>query len=104
MPSLEGLPEKFRNAISAFLKALEENFKGGFSVYLFGSLARGDYLLDSDIDIIVVMEELRSLKPWERTAMLRRIAPKDVGFDIIGYCEEEFKRMREYFEPLLRLR
>lgn len=98
------MPEKFRRALKTFLGALEENFGEGFSVYLFGSLARGDYLLDSDVDVIVVMESLRGLKPWERTSMLRKMAPQDVGFDIIGYTREEFEEIKGYLEPLAKIR
>ncbi|MBS7638674.1 nucleotidyltransferase domain-containing protein [Candidatus Bathyarchaeota archaeon] len=104
MQSLECFPEKFRRALHAFLQALEENFGNNLSVYLFGSLARGDYLLNSDIDLIIVTDRLKGLKPWERTAKLRRMAPEDVGLDILGYTEEEFQRAKKYLEPMVKIR
>jgi len=99
----EYLPERFKEGLETFLKVLEGNFESDFSVYLFGSFARGDYLLDSDIDIIVVTDKLRDLKTWERTATLRRMAPKNVGFDIICYTLEEFEIAKERWKPLIRL-
>ena len=88
------MPKRFREAINDFINALK-----GFDVevYLFGSLDRGDYLIDSDVDLIVVAHFLGGMKPWERTAYLRRLAPKNVGFDIISYTREEFKRAKRLF-------
>jgi len=103
MPLPEYLPKRFKEGLEAFLKGLEENFKSDFNVYLFGSLARGDYLLNSDIDVIVVTDRLRDLKTWERTATLRKMAPKNVGFDIICYTAEEFERIKDQWKPLVRI-
>ncbi len=99
----EYLPKRFKEGLEAFIRGLEDNFESDFSVYLFGSLARGDYLLDSDIDIIVVTDKIRDLKTWERTAALRRMAPKNVGFDIICYTQEEFERTKEQWKPFIRI-
>lgn len=60
MPLPENLPERFNRAIIAFLVATEEKLESGFRVYLFGSLSRGDYLMESDIDVVVVSEELKA--------------------------------------------
>jgi len=100
MQLIDSLPLRFRKAINHFLRNLDLNMKGEYQVYLFGSLARGDYLLDSDVDVIVVSDQLARMKPWERTAYLRRLAPTDVGFDIIGYTREEFERARERFPEI----
>jgi len=67
------------------------------------SLATRDYLLDSDADVVVVTDKLRDSKMWERTATLRRMAPKNVGFDIICYTQEEFERTKEQWEPFIRI-
>jgi len=105
---LRGLSERHRRALEAFLSRVRERLRD-VEVYLTGSLARGDWLLDSDIDLIVVSDELRGLQPWERYAMLRRLAPRDVAFDILGYTREEFERLQAFRaelrnpDPLLRL-
>ncbi|RLI30564.1 hypothetical protein DRO48_03065 [Candidatus Bathyarchaeota archaeon] len=100
MQLIDSLPPRFREALNRFLRNLDLNMKGEYQVYLFGSLARGDYLLDSDIDLIVVSDQLAQMKPWERTAYLRRLAPANVGFDIIGYTREEFERAKERFPEI----
>lgn len=93
---------RFRNAIQQLLKNLPEELEGA-EIYLFGSLARGDYLLDSDVDIIVVTDALREMKPWERAAHLRKLAPQDIGFDIICYTLKEFQEARHRWPDIVRL-
>lgn len=44
------------------------------------------------------------MKPWDRTATLRKMAPEDVGFDIICFTEEEFAKARRSLQPLVRIR
>ena len=98
------MESKFRSAIEEFLRRLEGELQGDFEAYLFGSLARGDYLLDSDVDIVVVTDRLAGMKPWERFAYLRRLAPSNVGFDILCYTRKEFKEARKLIENLLKIR
>jgi len=101
---LNTLPLKFRLAIEEFIKNLVKNLKDKkLEVYLFGSLAKGDYLLDSDIDLIVVTNSLKDLKKWERTAYLRRLAPKSIGFDIVCYTKEEFEKVQPLWEDLIKI-
>jgi hypothetical protein len=98
------LPAKFRSAIKEFAENLAENLKDEkMEVYLFGSLARGDYLLDSDIDLIVVTDSLKNMKPWERTAYLRKLAPRSLGFDILCYTREEFEKAKPFWENLIKI-
>ena len=105
---LRGLSERHRKAILAFLARVREALPDA-EVYLTGSLARGDWLLDSDVDLVVVSDKLAGLQPWERYAFLRRLAPADVAFDIMAYTREEFERLLELREalenpdPLVRL-
>lgn len=102
--SVDTLPERFNLAIREFLENLRKNFENGeIEVYLFGSLARGDYLLDSDVDIIVVSDSLKNRKPWERTSRLRKLASRKVGFDIVGYTKEEFEKVRHLWGNLVRI-
>lgn len=84
------------------MKNLPENLRGA-EIYLFGSLARGDYLLDSDIDLIIVTDALKEMKPWERAAHLRKLAPQDTGFDIICYTAKEFEESRHRWQDIVRL-
>ena len=67
---------------------------GDVEVYLFGSYARGDWLLDSDIDLIVVSRGFEGLDLGKRCSLVRRFLPRDRGFDIIAYTPEEFEEAR----------
>ncbi|MCD6409891.1 MAG: nucleotidyltransferase domain-containing protein [Candidatus Verstraetearchaeota archaeon] len=96
------LPLRQKKALEEFTRRLKSSFPDA-SVFLFGSLARGDWLEDSDVDVLVVTDYLRGLKPWERSAKLRAYAPRDVAFDIIVLTRDEFKEMRSLYEPLVEV-
>ena len=89
---LRGLSERHRKALEIFLSNVKASYED-VEVYLVGSLARGDWLIDSDIDVLVVTDKLSNLKPWERASRLRMLAPRDVAFDVTCLTSEEFKRL-----------
>ncbi|MEM1610099.1 MAG: nucleotidyltransferase domain-containing protein [Sulfolobales archaeon] len=68
---------------------------GSAEVYLFGSYARCDWLIDSDIDLIVVSDGFKSLDLGERYSLVRRLLPSDRGFEILIYTGEEFEQARK---------
>ena len=47
--------QNIQPSISALKKILQERFGSELELYLFGSVARNDYLHDSDIDILVLV-------------------------------------------------
>lgn len=54
---IEHVPERFRDAVSKFLEFLREKFGERLvSVVVYGSVARGTFKEDSDVDILVVCE------------------------------------------------
>ena len=53
--------------------------------------------------MIVVTDKLRHLKPWERSAKLRMLAPPHTGFDIIVYSREEFRAVKDYYDKLVKV-
>lgn len=61
------------------------------AVYIFGSHARGDYTLESDVDVVVVSEVFRGVRMQERVVMVRLRLPSDVGFDIIPLTPDELR-------------
>ena len=99
---LSSLSSRHREAIQAFLENLKRELPDA-EAYLFGSLARGDWLEDSDVDIIVVTDRLAAQKSWERTAKLRRLAPANMGFDIIALTREEFRSAQDGYDKLIKL-
>lgn len=75
MPLREVLKERARRRgevvemVRAYAEKLGEKL-GGVSVVLFGSYARGDFNLWSDIDVIIVSESFRGVKIVERCTSL----------------------------------
>ena len=59
------------------------------AVYMVGSRARGDYLDESDIDIVIVAHGVRKLNMKERLTLLADVA--EPGVDYLVYDAEEWK-------------
>jgi len=56
---LEGLDEPYRSVLGKLLNSLLEVFGENLvSLVIFGSIARGDYRRDSDIDLLLVVKNL----------------------------------------------
>ncbi len=68
---------------------------GCVEVYLFGSYARCDWLIDSDIDLVVVSDGFKGLSIGERYALVRRLLPLNRGFEILTYTSEEFELVKK---------
>ncbi|RLI12552.1 nucleotidyltransferase domain-containing protein, partial [Candidatus Bathyarchaeota archaeon] len=63
--------------------------------YLFGSVARGDSLDVSDIDLLVVSPSVRGLRRDERMSLAYRAWRFRKAADIIILTPEEFERALE---------
>ncbi len=68
---------------------------GSVEVYLFGSYARGDWLEDSDVDLVVVSPAFKGSDVGRRCPLVRRLLPRDVGFEILTYTPEEFEEAKK---------
>ena len=84
------LPEKVRKALEQFVEAIGRLYPDA-RIYLFGSYAKGTWLEDSDIDLVVVSRAFEGMSFWERGAVLRRLASREVAFEILAYTPEELK-------------
>jgi hypothetical protein len=87
----KSLPDKVQKALNLFLSALKGKYSDAV-VYLFGSYARGDWLEDSDLDILVISSRFKGKQMVERVGEIRRLAPEDVPMEILAYTPEEFKK------------
>jgi len=66
-------------------------------VILFGSRARGDYLEDSDYDIIVVSSKFKGIHFTKRSEIILRIlwnAGIRDDIEVLCYTPEEFKKKK----------
>jgi len=64
--------------------------------YLFGSIARGDSLDVSDIDLLVVSPSVHGLRKDERISLAHRAWRFEKAADIFLLTPEEFKRALEH--------
>ncbi len=67
------------------------------SAWLFGSLARGDYGPDSDIDLILVAET--EVPFTRRPALFDDLYERFPALDALVYTPSEFKRLTEEPSP-----
>jgi predicted nucleotidyltransferase len=59
-------------------------------VYLFGSRARGDNLVDSDIDLLVISLDFAKIPFVRRAGKVAQLYDGDEYMDILCYTPEEF--------------
>jgi predicted nucleotidyltransferase len=67
-------------------------------IILFGSRVRGDYLRDSDYDIIVVSSSFKGKHFTERSSGVLRLLWEEglrKDFEVLCYTPEEFERKRK---------
>jgi len=86
------LPLCVERAIERFLRRLDEYLGGEYEAYLFGSYARGDWHLGSDVDILVVTPRLANLSRRDRAHIILQLAPPSPRFHVFVYTPEEFRR------------
>ncbi len=63
---------------------------GALRVILFGSVARGELDLGSDLDLLVVMPDTRSGREWIR--LINAEIPRNAAIDLLVYAESELAR------------
>ena len=70
----------------------------------FGSYARGDWGVGSDLDLVAILSE--SLEPFERRNLSWNLHPLPVPAELLVYTEQEWERFRrenfQFFRTLER--
>ena len=74
------------DSIADQLKAM-----GALRIVLFGSLAKGEVDVRSDLDLLVIMPSAKSGKEWSR--LVYDNVERGVDSDIIVYNQDEFAEM-----------
>ncbi len=86
------------NELNAKLKGVFPDFKG---VYLYGSVARGDFSKDSDVDIVALFDEINYEKELGIYGITGDIEYKyDIFFDIQPMTEHDLRRNPFYYEEV----
>ena len=87
-------PPRVEKALKTLLRGLREVYEDA-EVYLFGSYAKGSWLEDSDVDIVVVSNGFVGKSVPKRVGEVRKLAPEDTAFEILAYTPQELKKAIE---------
>jgi predicted nucleotidyltransferase len=82
-------PEKLQEAVRRLVEAAHPA-----RVILFGSWARGDARPDSDVDLLVIEEEVNDLRE-EATRLYRALAGLVMAVDIVVAAREKFEYWKD---------
>ncbi|MEX0568609.1 MAG: nucleotidyltransferase domain-containing protein [Candidatus Njordarchaeota archaeon] len=98
MSELNKVPEHLRPIIGKLVKRLEDFFcERLFSVVIFGSIARGDWRSDSDIDILIVADGLPKSRLERQKIFI--LIEEDLRNDLEGLWDEGYYHD---FSPILK--
>ena len=79
--------------IRRFLSAIKKKFRPS-KVILFGSRARGDYMEESDYDLLIVSNEFAKYDWRNRIIETIKLANGKFSLDVICLTEEEFEKRK----------
>jgi len=85
--------------LNSRIKEKYSDFKGS---YLYGSRARGDYREDSDVDIVVLFEEMNADKEMELHGICVDLDYKyDIVISLQPYTKEKLERNYVYHDEVV---
>jgi Nucleotidyltransferase domain. len=88
------LSERRKRELARFLKRLKREL-GVVEVYIFGSKAYGNPLLESDLDMIVVSEEFGKRSFIENMELLSRMWDGSFTVEMFPYTPEQLRKYAE---------
>ncbi len=88
------LPNNIERAILDFAGKVKRTYPDA-EIYLFGSYAKGTWIEDSDIDLVVISRHFNEMSMERRIRILRNMASKKHPFQILAYTPDEFQKLLE---------
>ena len=70
-------------------------------IILFGSVAKGNFGPDSDLDVLVVKKGVDNLSPHERYCQLSKLLSYDMAMDLLVYTPYEIKKRLWLRDPFI---
>lgn len=80
--------------VKDFVQKLSQDFTLQ-KVILFGSQAKGSAQSESDVDLIIVSEDFRVIRSFERSARMYDYWDAFIPVDFICYTPDEFERLKK---------
>lgn len=77
-----------------FLKTLKRKFNLS-KIILSGSRAKGNYLKESDYDLIIVSDYFKDIPFLERMKLVYELCDLDINVDIFPITEEEYEKKKK---------
>lgn len=97
------IPENIRDIVEEYLKDLSLEIKIDKAI-LFGSYAKGDYSVDSDIDLAIFSDSFKDMDYIESIKYLLKKARKYRGVDLqpIAFTNQDYEDGLGIVEDVLR--
>lgn len=88
-----GVPSFLAKPLGRLVEALRK-LDPEAKLYLCGSYARGDWLKDSDVDLIVISKLFSGLDIGVRFTLVKRLMDPGLSLDLLAYTPNEFEEAR----------
>ncbi|MBI5393639.1 nucleotidyltransferase domain-containing protein [Candidatus Woesearchaeota archaeon] len=85
---------KIIKQLSLFKKRIKKKYDVK-KILLFGSLARGEFTKQSDIDLIVISDSFRNKKSFQRSPKIHMEWDLDYPVDFICLTKKEFEKKKQ---------
>jgi predicted nucleotidyltransferase len=97
------IPENIRNVVEDYLKDLSEEIEIDKAI-LFGSYAKGNYSIDSDIDLAIFSDSFKNTERIESIKYLLKRARKYRGVDLqpISFTKQDYEERIGIVEEVLK--
>ena len=93
-------PEDFQKEIQSITEQLIYKYHP-VKIILFGSAARGEFGADSDLDFLIIKDDVPHLG-IERMRELDRLIERKIASDMLVYRPEEFEKRLMMGDPFLK--
>ncbi|HHY22649.1 MAG TPA: nucleotidyltransferase domain-containing protein [Clostridiaceae bacterium] len=96
------IPENIRDIVEEYLEDLSSEIKIDKAI-LFGSYAKGDYSVDSDVDLAIFSDSFRDMDHIESIKYLLKKARKYRGVDLqpISFTNQDYEERLGIVEEVL---
>lgn len=99
---MAGIPENIRTIVESYLKDLSYEFEID-KAFLFGSYTKGNYGVDSDIDVAIFSDYFKNKERVESIKFLLKKARKYRGVDLqpISFTKEDYEERLGIVEEII---